>query len=110
MKKILLNTVISSDRIELRKVSDAVSDAMFRYLTPAVTRPLTFSPPRDLEEQRASVRRLVRANYRGDAWHAGIFLKPSGEYLGCCGVVAYDRKSSSVEIGYWLAEKYQGNG
>jgi RimJ/RimL family protein N-acetyltransferase len=110
LKKISPETVIKTERLELAVPSDALSKTMFEYLTPAITRHMTFYPPKTVAEQRASIRKFIRENLRLEAWHAAVFAKESGEFLGMCGVAEYFEDTGTAEIWYWLAEKYQGKG
>jgi RimJ/RimL family protein N-acetyltransferase len=110
MQKIPHDSVLATDRLVLKEPSPDLAATMFACLTPAITRHMNFYPPKTVGEQRRAILRLLKDNAKSDAWHAAVFAKGSGEFLGMCGVAEYFEDTATAEIWYWLTEKHQGNG
>lgn len=57
---------------------------------------------------RAFVEGALRQLSDGLGFHAGIFVE--GELAGCIGMHPISRDNSSVSLGYWLDEDFEGRG
>lgn len=97
--RLILDTWQSSDWTDFRPIAT----------NPEVMRYITGGRPWSDEEIRAFVDRQVQlyAERRFCRWK--LLIKPKGEFIGFCGVGMW-RHSPLLEIGWWLAPAYWGQG
>jgi ribosomal-protein-alanine N-acetyltransferase len=105
---------LESDRLVLRPVSEDDAEAVFAACSnPTLTRYTLFETHRTVTDSLRFVWDYALANYLEmvpDPF--GITLKgdPESHVVGCVGCHWASRPNHTLELGYWLAEPYWGQG
>ena len=100
--------ILKTQRLVLRPFSSADAEAMFANWAhdEEVTKYLTWTPHRSVEETRALLKVWEEESKRPDAYHWAITLK--GEVIGDLALVAVH--GENAHTGYCLSRKYWGKG
>jgi ribosomal-protein-alanine N-acetyltransferase len=103
---------LTTTRLILRPFTQADAAPLFEYArNPNVTRYTLWNAHRTIEETLAFVHEYAILRYReGTADPYAITLKPDPTPIGACGCFWASQPNLSMELGYWVAEPYWGNG
>jgi [ribosomal protein S5]-alanine N-acetyltransferase len=105
----LLSLTIEGDRLRLVAISDKFERDIFENFTDEVTHYMFPSPAKDLEETRNFIVESSRSMQIGNELLLAILSKPTGEFLGCCGLHG-EGKIRTPELGIWIKKGAHGNG
>jgi ribosomal-protein-alanine N-acetyltransferase len=96
----------------LRPFDDSDAKGLFEYASnPNVTRFTLWDAHRSLDDTRAFVSDYARSRYlEGVPEPLGIELKEAGRLVGALGCYWASRRDRCMELGYWVAEPYWGQG
>ena len=114
MKAIKFPVSIETKRLNLRKHSLQVADAMFEALDSdrrRLGRFLAFvALTKTLKEQKAYLRSAAIMWRRGELFDFGIYAKETGQFMGNIGVHTIVWHHDRCELGYWLNSAFEGHG
>jgi [ribosomal protein S5]-alanine N-acetyltransferase len=101
---------METERLRLRKVTQADADDMFAYASdPEVARLSTWEPHRDLADTRATIERMLGwyADGYGGPW--GLELKETRHLIGTCGFAVVP-EHYRAELGYAIGRDWWNRG
>jgi hypothetical protein len=103
--------VISTDRLTLREMTSADTDALFEiYSDPEVMRYWSSPPLRERSEAEALLQRIQQSVHDGNACAWGIERTSDNRFMGTCTIHHIDSGNRRAEIGYALGSAYQKQG
>ena len=105
-----LNTArITTKRLTLLPVTDDYAEDMFREFTPAITRYMIPSSPKDISETKAFIAETTKPRSQNADLVLVILDKDTREFLGVCGL--HPRQNPrQPEFGIWLKASAHGHG
>ena len=105
---------IQGERISLKKLHVDLADKLFQYVDQDRKRLAQFLPwPNFMKSVNDEIDFINEAN---EAWkerkgfHFGIFRNSDNEYMGNIGLFSVSWINCSLEMGYWILGKFEGNG
>src|SRR5271166_314522 len=104
----ITDTVIPTQRLELRPFTPEDAAEIFAAITPELTRFMAWEPPASPAVHADVWRNWVPAMAAGTDLHLVIRLKDGGEFLGRAGLHAIG--SAEPELGIWIKETAQSRG
>jgi RimJ/RimL family protein N-acetyltransferase len=104
----IIDTVISTPRLELRPLMPEDAAEIFAAITPELTRFMAWNPATSPAAVARTHVRQISAMAAGTDLHLVIRLKDGGEFLGRCGLHAIS--SAEPELGIWIKETAQSRG
>ncbi|OFZ62085.1 MAG: hypothetical protein A2577_08505, partial [Bdellovibrionales bacterium RIFOXYD1_FULL_36_51] len=114
MEEQFLPEYIQGERISLKKLYMDLATKMFQYVDQDRERLARFLPwPEFLKSVNDEINFINEAN---EAWkekkgfHFGIFRNSDNEYMGNIGLFNVSWINCSLEMGYWILGKFEGNG
>ncbi len=102
----LSSTVITTDRLVLRPVSEVYGENIFREFTPDITLYMYPRSPDHIDETLEFLRRSEQNIRKGTELVVAILLRDTEEFLGGGGVHNID--SATPELGIWIKKSAQG--
>lgn len=102
--------VLKTQRLTLRPFREDDAEAMFENWAsdPEVTKFLTWTPHKNVEETRSLLKLWEEEGKRTDVYHWAIEL--NGELIGDVNIMAVNEKNERGVTGYCLAKKHWGKG
>jgi RimJ/RimL family protein N-acetyltransferase len=104
----IIDTVISTQRLELGPLTPEDAAEIFAAITPELTRFMAWEPPASPAAMAGSQLRQISAMTAGTDLHLVIRLKDGGEFLGRAGLHAIG--SAEPELGIWIKAGAQSRG
>jgi ribosomal-protein-alanine N-acetyltransferase len=102
---------LETARLHLRCVVAHDAAATSALMTPAVSRWVAYWPvPFTADMARSRIEAARRLAYAGDALPFGVIEKASGAFIGWVMLDRDRRDRRRGVFGYWLGEKFHGNG
>lgn len=105
---------IESHRLRLERHRPVTADSLFRMIDRNRAHLRPFMPwelsTQKEEDSRAWIQLSSQQWEKGLSFDYGIFLRSSGKLIGCFGVHTISWENHRAELGYWLDEKFQGQG
>lgn len=99
---------IEGDRVVLRSICEQYAHEIFSEFTEEITRYMSPSPARNIEETIAFISRIGEGMKKGRDLVCVILKKESGEFLGCCGFHGY-ALPATPELGIWIKKSAHGH-
>ncbi len=103
---------LTTPRLTLRAFEEADAPLLFPYASnPNVTRFTLWDPHRTVDESVSFVRDYARLRYReGTLEPYAVTLRGDPAPVGACGCFWVSHPNRTMELGYWVAEPFWGQG
>ncbi len=110
-----LDFEIKTERLVLKQLVSRDVQSIFDIATtyPEITRFMSWSPPKKIEETKGFFKETEKKIKAGKLVRWGVFFED--EFIGMISIEGIVRKELKVrldrgELGYWLSPKFEGNG
>lgn len=117
MSKILISDlfadlpVIETERLRIRKLSEADAEDMFAYASDSeVTRHLIWNTHESIEDTLLFIRSTLSAYSSGEPGTWGIEFRETGKLIGTIGLHNWKPESRRIETGYVISKELWGRG
>ncbi len=105
-----MKTVLETERLILREMTEADADNLFALGQPKITRYIPGEPPmKSRDDALAVMRERIFPQYRHGLGRWACILKEGGDFIGWCGV-KHLSESDEYDIGYRFLEQFWGKG
>jgi [ribosomal protein S5]-alanine N-acetyltransferase len=105
----LLALNIEGSRLRLVAIADTFENDIFQEFTREITRYMVPPSAKDITETRQFIADSKRGMKIGNNLQFAIVSKPTGEFLGCCGLHGED-KIRTPDLGIWIKKSAHGRG
>jgi [ribosomal protein S5]-alanine N-acetyltransferase len=105
----LLALNIEGSRLRLVAIADTFENDIFQEFTCEITRYMVPPSAKDITETRQFIADSKRGMKIGNNLQFAIVSKPTGEFLGCCGLHGED-KIRTPDLGIWIKKSAHGRG
>ncbi len=101
---------LRGQQIILRQLKPSDAADIKKNVSQAVTRFTSLNYPYQLSDATDFIKKANQKIYRKKALELGIEHKKTGEIIGVAGLIKIDLENKNAELGYWLGQKYWGQG
>jgi len=107
-----MKQILEGNRIKLRELKISDNEVIRDFAKDKKITKYTFviPPPFTRKQTQVFIRKIKKERKEGISYYFGIELKENRKLIGMINLVKINRKNKNAEIGFWLAEKYQGKG